>query len=168
MLCRRESLTFNRDIGIRHWQELDHGLAPWVHHYFLLRNRVEHFNGYAEDHEAIERSHTHRIRKIAARSLLLSFQIAHANHRKLAAWLDTLQTDGLPARRRPFNRHKLRNPRYWTPNSYLPEPTPGNLTHPTPHTRLTSTNTSGPLRTRRGPDHVRHNNKAGQSGKMSL
>ncbi len=27
-VCRRESLTFTRDIGIRHWQELDHGLAP--------------------------------------------------------------------------------------------------------------------------------------------
>ncbi|MGQ4713573.1 hypothetical protein ACUN22_07805 [Streptomyces anulatus] len=125
-VCRRESLTFTRDIGIRHWQELDHGLAPWVHHYFRLRNRVEHFNGYAKDHEAIERSRTRRIRGIAAQSLLLSFQIAHANHRKLAAWLDTLQTSGLPDRRRPSNRHKLKNPRDWTPGGYLPGTTPDN------------------------------------------
>ncbi|MEW2094647.1 hypothetical protein AB0897_36120, partial [Streptomyces sp. NPDC007168] len=83
-ICRRESLTFARDTGIRHWQELDHGQADWVHHYFRLRNRVEHLNGYAKDHEAIERSRTRRIRRIAAQSLLLSFQIAHANHRKLA------------------------------------------------------------------------------------
>ncbi|WP_432000179.1 hypothetical protein [Streptomyces sioyaensis] len=79
-----------RDVGIRFWQELDHGLAPWVHHYFRLRNRVEHFNSYAKDHEAIERSRTRRIRGIAAQTLLLSFQIAHANHRKLTTWLDTL------------------------------------------------------------------------------
>ncbi|MCX4849031.1 MULTISPECIES: hypothetical protein [Streptomyces] len=123
-ICRRESLTFTRDIGIRHWQELDHGLAPWVHHYFRLRNRVEHFNGYAKDHEAIERSRTRRIRGIAAQSLLLAFQIAHANHRKLASWLDTLQTNNQPARRRPSNRHKLKNPRRWTPNGYLPDTTP--------------------------------------------
>ncbi|MEU2070958.1 hypothetical protein [Streptomyces anulatus] len=67
-VCRRESLTFTRDIGIRHWQELDHGLA----------------------------------------------------------WLDTLQTSGLPARRRPSNRHKLKNPRDWTPGGYLPGTTPEN------------------------------------------
>ncbi|PCG86223.1 hypothetical protein CIB93_09635 [Streptomyces sp. WZ.A104] len=94
-VCRRESLTFTRDIGIRHWQELDHGLAPWVHHYFWLRNRVEHFNGYAKDHEAVERSRTRRIR-------------------------------GIAARRRPSNRHKLKNPRDWTPGGYLPGTTPEN------------------------------------------
>ncbi|MEU3268246.1 hypothetical protein [Streptomyces bacillaris] len=87
---------------------------------------MEHFNGYAKDHEAIERSRTRRIRGIAAQSLLLSLQIAHANHRKLAAWLDTLQTSGLPARRRPSNRHKLKSPRDWTPGGYLPGTTPEN------------------------------------------
>ncbi|MFE7468659.1 hypothetical protein ACFU6R_31760 [Streptomyces sp. NPDC057499] len=123
-ICRRESLTFARDIGIRHWQELDHGRPLWVHHYFRLRNRVEHFNGYAKDHEAIERSRTRRIRGIAAQSLLLAFQIAHANHRKLSSWLDTLQTHHQPARRRPSNRHKLSNPHRWTPGGYLPDNTP--------------------------------------------
>ncbi|MFF5700912.1 hypothetical protein ACFY7H_00090 [Streptomyces sp. NPDC012794] len=124
-VCRRESLTFARDIGIRHWQELDHGLAPWTHHYFRLRNRVEHFNSYAKDHEAIERSRTRRIRGVAAQSLLLAFQIAHANQRKLTSWLDTLPVDDQPARRRPSNRHKLKNPRSWTPQGYLPDPAPG-------------------------------------------
>ncbi|MEE1794537.1 hypothetical protein PUR28_27820 [Streptomyces sp. BE308] len=123
-ICRRESLTFARDTGIRHWQELDHGRADWVHHYFRLRNRVEHFNGYAKDHEAIERSRTRRVRGLAAQSLLLSFQIAHANHRKLAGWLDTLQTDTQPARRRPSNRHTLNDPHRWTPHGYLPDATP--------------------------------------------
>ncbi|WP_329069948.1 hypothetical protein [Streptomyces sp. NBC_01429] len=123
-ICRKQSLTFARDTGIRYWQELDHGLAPWVHHYFRLRNRVEHFNAYAKDHEAIERSRTRRIRGIAAQSLLLAFQLAHANHRKLASWLDTLQTGDLPARRRSSNRHTLKNPHHWTPNGYLPNPSP--------------------------------------------
>ncbi|MFJ7999529.1 hypothetical protein ACIQ7D_20635 [Streptomyces sp. NPDC096310] len=134
-MCRRESLTFNRDIGIRHWQELDHGLALWVHHYFRLRNRVEHFNGYAKDHEAIERSRTRRIRGIACQSLLLSFQIAHANHRKLAGWLDTLQTNGLPARRRPSNRHKLKTPATGPPTAT--SPTPPQKTDPPHHTHPT-------------------------------
>ncbi len=67
---------------------------------------------------------TRRIRGIAAQSLLLSFQVAHANHRELASWLDTLQTDGLPTRRRPSNRHKLKNPHDWTPKGYLPGSTP--------------------------------------------
>lgn len=44
---------------------------------------------------------------------------------KLASWLDTLQTNGLPARRRPSNRHKLKNPHDWTPSGYLPDTTPG-------------------------------------------
>ncbi|MCJ0873111.1 hypothetical protein [Streptomyces sp. AP-93] len=58
-----------------------------------------------------ERSRTRRIRKIAAQSLLLAFQIAHANERKTESWLATLPLDGQPARRRPSNRHALRNPR---------------------------------------------------------
>ncbi|MDH6130823.1 hypothetical protein P3T37_000190 [Kitasatospora sp. MAA4] len=120
-VCRRESLIFTRDIGIRFWQELDHGRAPWVHHYFRLRNRVEHFNGYAKDHEAIERSRTRRIRGVAAQSLLLAFQIAHANHRKIASWLNTLQLADQPPRRRPSNRNKPKNPCNWTPKGYLPE-----------------------------------------------
>lgn len=124
-VCRRESLTFARDIGSRHWQELDHGLTTWTHHYFRLRNRVEHFNGYAKDHEAIERSRTRRIRGVAAQSLLLAFQIAHANQRKISSWLDTLSQGDQPARRRPSNRHKLKNPRNWTPKGYLPDSTPG-------------------------------------------
>ncbi|MBB5122743.1 hypothetical protein AF335_05010 [Streptomyces eurocidicus] len=124
-ICRRESLTFTRDTGIRFWQELDHGLAPWAHHYFHLRNRVEHFNHYAKDHEAIERSRTRRIRGVAAQSLLLSFQIAHANHRKLATWHETLPLSDQPARRRPSTRHKPRNPHNWTPRGYQPG-TPSN------------------------------------------
>ncbi|MFC9753112.1 hypothetical protein [Streptomyces sp. NPDC056921] len=79
---------------------------------------------HAKDREAIERSRTRRIRGIAAQSPLLAFRIAHANHRKLAGRLDTLQTNGQPARRRPYDRHKLRNPHRWPPGGYLPDTTP--------------------------------------------
>ncbi|MFF4493756.1 hypothetical protein [Streptomyces sp. NPDC001546] len=83
-------------------------------------------------HAAIERS---RIRGIAAQALLLAFQIAHANQRKLASWLATLPSDGQPARRRPSNRHKRKNPSDWTPKGYLPKrpptPDPPHPLHPT-------------------------------------
>ncbi|MFD7417528.1 hypothetical protein ACFVZ3_39830 [Kitasatospora purpeofusca] len=121
-VCVRESLTFHRDTGIRHWQELDHARTDWVRLYFHLRNRVEHFNQYAKDHEALERSRTRRIRGQAAQSLLLAFQLAHANHRKLATWLDTLQTSTQPARRRPTNRHTPNNPANWTPRRQTDNP----------------------------------------------
>ncbi len=120
-VCRRESLTFARDIGIRYWQELDHGTARWVHGYFRLRNRVEHFHGYAKAHEALERSHTRRIRGLAAQSILAAFQLAHANGRKIDAWLDTLPTPGRAPQRRPSDRYKHRAHGDWTPTGYLTE-----------------------------------------------
>ncbi|MEV7027446.1 hypothetical protein [Kitasatospora sp. NPDC093558] len=121
-VCVRESLTFHRDTGIRFWQELEHARPDWVRLYFHLRNRVEHFNQYAKDHEALERSRTRRVRGIAAQSILLAFQLAHANHRKLAAWLDTLQSATQPARRRPTNRRTPNNPHDWTPKRHSHNP----------------------------------------------
>ncbi|MFJ2076248.1 hypothetical protein ACIOGW_13835 [Streptomyces anulatus] len=35
-----------------------------------------------------------------------------------------LGSSGLPARRRPSNRHKLKNPRNRPPSGYLPDTTP--------------------------------------------
>ncbi|MFE4915972.1 hypothetical protein ACFRCX_31190 [Streptomyces sp. NPDC056652] len=120
-ICRRESVTFNRRAGSRSWQETEHGSAIWVHRYFRLRNRVEHFNGYSKDREAIERCQTRRVRGLAAQALLLSFQIAHANRRKLAAWLETLHTETHDPRRRASDRYKPRDPSTWTPKGYLPD-----------------------------------------------
>lgn len=65
----------------------------------------------------------------------------------LAAWLNTLQTGGLPARHRPSNRHTLKNPHAWTPNGYHP----GNLIN---LTHLKSTHiwpTANPQRARPHP-----------------
>ncbi|MFD7598887.1 hypothetical protein ACFV6D_38435, partial [Kitasatospora sp. NPDC059812] len=135
-VCVRESLTFHRDTGIRLRQELDHARPDWVHLCFHLRNRVEHFNQYAKDHEALERSRTRRIRGHAAQPLLLAFQLAHANHRKLAAWLDTLQSATQPARRRPANRYTPNTPSNWTPRRHSIEPCPPTpRTHPDQHKR---------------------------------
>ncbi|MFE7594414.1 hypothetical protein ACFU6K_33920 [Kitasatospora sp. NPDC057512] len=71
---------------------------------------------------SLERSRTRRVRGHAAQSLLLAFQLAHANHRKLAAWLDTLQTATQPARRRPTNRYTPNKPGNWTPRRHSTEP----------------------------------------------
>ncbi|MFD5920994.1 hypothetical protein ACFVYP_20555 [Kitasatospora sp. NPDC058201] len=61
-------------------------------------------------------------RRLRAQSLLLAFQLAHANHRKLATWLDTLQSATQPARRRPTNRHAPNNPHHWTPRRQTGNP----------------------------------------------
>lgn len=59
---------------------------------------------------------------IAAQSLFLSFQIAHANLHKLAARFDTLKLDGQPAHRRPSDRNEHRNPCGWLPRAAYPGP----------------------------------------------
>jgi hypothetical protein len=46
---------------------------------------------------------------------------AGRRHRKLAAWLDTLQTNTQPARR-PTNRRTPNNPSNWTPKRHSTEP----------------------------------------------
>lgn len=122
---RREPLTFPRDGGIRSWQELDHGPAPWVRRYFHLRNRVEHFNGYAKAHEALDRGRTRCIRGVATQTFLLSFKIAHANEREINSWLNTHQiSSGQPAKRRPSHRHKTQDPHNRTLKGYVPAPGP--------------------------------------------
>jgi hypothetical protein len=89
----RPGLDHHRpEIGAKHAQTLPYGSDEWVRVYFTLRNSIESFNGFAKDdnYEAIERGGRRRIRGLAAQMLLLSFQISHANKRKIDAWLDTL------------------------------------------------------------------------------
>ncbi len=71
--------------------------------YFRLRNSVEGINGFAKDRlqERLEDADTLRIRGIAAQTLLLAFQLAHANRRKLASWADAIALGGERPRRRP-------------------------------------------------------------------
>ncbi|MFJ1605290.1 hypothetical protein ACIOHS_18270 [Streptomyces sp. NPDC088253] len=98
--------------------------------YIRLRNSVEGINGYAKDplYERLEDAGTRRIRGITAQTLLLAFQLAHANRRKLTAWADSiaLQVTGPtadpPAAARPSHC----------------APGPSRATSPSPETFLTS------------------------------
>lgn len=123
-VCEQASVTIPPDVGVKHAQALPYGTAEWCRVYHGLRNSVESFNGYAKDanHEAIEDSGRRRIRGIDAQTILLAFQLAHANKRKIAAWLDQ-QPDpqtGRP-RRRPAPR-RAASLKAWTPTGRVDLP----------------------------------------------
>lgn len=120
-VCRQESITVSAATGAKHGQDLAFGSADWVRVYFSGRNSVEAFNGYAKDslYEDLEDGRSRRIRGIAAASLLVAFQLAHANTRKIASWLRTRPKDGEPPQRRPSARQPKKPPELWTPAGYL-------------------------------------------------
>ena len=60
-----------------------------------------------------------RHRGIAAQTILLAFQLAHANRRKIKKWLDTLSLGGERPRRRTHHRRPKKEPRSWTPTGHL-------------------------------------------------
>lgn len=124
-VCAQASITIPPQAGAKHDQDLQYGTAPWAAVYFRLRNSVEGINGFSKDpaHENIEAGATRRIRGIAATSILLAFQIHHANTRKLATWADTLAgPDGQPPRRRPTRRRATKPLGTWTPAGHLTQP----------------------------------------------
>ncbi|MFD5119662.1 hypothetical protein [Streptomyces sp. NPDC058385] len=102
-VCSRRSITLAPAEGSKHWQALEYGGEQWQKVYFRLRNSVEGYNGYAKSPlaEAIEAAgEGRRIRGIAAQTVLLVFQLAHADQRKIKNWVETLA----PSRERP-RRH---------------------------------------------------------------
>ena len=92
--------------------------------YFRLRNSVEGINGYAKDplYERLEDAGTRRIRGIAAQTLLLAFQLAHASRRKLTAWANSIALHGDRSHRRPTRRRKTRPLGNWPPKGYDTRP----------------------------------------------
>lgn len=120
-VCRQRSVTLAPAEGAKHWQSLEYGSDEWQKVYFRLRNSVEGYNGYAKNPlaEAIEASGTRRIRGIAAQTVLLAFQLAHANRRKIAKWLETLALGGERPRRRTHHRRRTKPLGSWTPTGYL-------------------------------------------------
>ena len=84
-VCRQRSVTMAPAEGAKHWQPLNYGTPEWQKIYFRLRNSVEGYNGFAKNPlaEAIEQAGSRRIRGIAAQTVLLVFQLAHANQRKI-------------------------------------------------------------------------------------
>lgn len=119
-ICAQTSVTIAPEDGAKHWQPRPYGSPEWQKIYATLRNATEGTNGYAKDdlRESIERAQGRRLRGIAAQTLLLAFQLAHVNVRKINSWLDTLPgSDGLPRRR--ARRRKTKPLRHWTPKGYL-------------------------------------------------
>lgn len=122
--CTQHTITVPPESGAKLWQPLQYGTEEWQRVYFRLRNSIEGINGYAKDplHERLESGGTRRIRGIAAQAILVAFQLAHANKRKLAAWADAIALNGDHPRRRPTRRRKTKPLGTWTPEGYLTEP----------------------------------------------
>jgi hypothetical protein len=80
-------------------------------------------NGYAKTDafEGIEHADNRRVRGIAAQTLLLAFQLAHANERKINAWFATLPgPDGF--RTEELVTKKLKPLGTWTPQGHSDPP----------------------------------------------
>ena len=80
-------------------------------------------NGYAkaDAHKCIDHAGNRRVRGIAAQTLLLAFQLAHANERKDNAWLATLPgPEGRPHRRARYKTPKPLDT--WTPTGHITPP----------------------------------------------
>ena len=123
-VCSKRSITIAPESGAAQWQALQYASEAWQRVYFRLRNAVESINGYGKDplKECFEQGGTRRIRGIAAQGILLAFQLAHANVRKLAAWADSVVLADEPAKRRPTRRRKTKPLGDWTPVGYRDEP----------------------------------------------
>ncbi|WP_416520549.1 hypothetical protein [Streptomyces achromogenes] len=119
--CTQRTVTVPPESGAALWQPLQYGSDAWQRVYFRLRNSVEGINGFAKDplHERLEESGTRRVRGIAAQTILLAFQLAHANLRKLAAWADATALNGDRPRRRPTRRRKTKPLGTWTPKGHV-------------------------------------------------
>ncbi|NUQ97374.1 MAG: hypothetical protein HOY79_12770 [Streptomyces sp.] len=121
-VCRQKAITVSPEAGAKQWQALEYGGPEWQKIYFRLRNSNEGYNGYAKNPlaEGIEAAGSRRIRGIAAQTILLAFQLAHANRRKIAKWLETLAPGGERPRRRTHHRQKIKKRGAWTPTGHLP------------------------------------------------
>ncbi|MET8827675.1 hypothetical protein ABZX40_17210 [Streptomyces sp. NPDC004610] len=119
--CSQKTVTVPPESGANLWQPLQYGSEAWQRVYFRLRNSVEGINGYAKDplYERLEDAGT---RRIAAQTLLLAFQLAHANHRKLTALANSIALHGDRPHRRPTRRRKTKPLGTWTPKGYVTGP----------------------------------------------
>lgn len=120
-VCEQRSITVPPEAGANLWQPLQYGRETWQRIYFRLRNSIEGINGFAKDplHEDLESSGTRRIRGIAAQTILLAFQLGHANRRKLANWANSVALLGERPRRRPTRRRATKPLGAWTPKGYI-------------------------------------------------
>ncbi|MGW3836355.1 hypothetical protein [Streptomyces microflavus] len=122
--CAQRTITIPPEAGAQLWQPLQYGTEDWQRVYFRLRNAIEGMNGFGKDplYEHLESGGTRRIRGIAAQAILLAFQLAHANKRKLTTWAGSIALNGHRPHRRPTRRRKTKPLGSWTPEGYLTEP----------------------------------------------
>ncbi|MFJ6130418.1 hypothetical protein ACIQKE_35630 [Streptomyces griseoviridis] len=122
--CSQKTVTVPPEAAANLWQPLQYGSEAWQRVYFRLRNSVEGINGFAKDtlYERLEDAGTRRIRGIAAQTLLLAFQLAHANRRKLRAWADSIALHDDRPHRRPTRCRKTKPLGTWTPKGYVTQP----------------------------------------------
>ncbi|MDX2648027.1 hypothetical protein PV341_31550 [Streptomyces sp. PA03-1a] len=120
-VSRQRAIPLAPEEGAKHRQALDHGDEQWRKIYFRLRNSVEGFNGFANSPlaETIESSRSRPIRGVAAQTILLVLQLAHANRRKITTWLDSLAVGGHHPIRRTNRRRKTKPLGTWTPTGHL-------------------------------------------------
>ncbi|MFI1890517.1 hypothetical protein [Streptomyces jumonjinensis] len=123
--CTQRTITLPPEAGTQLWQPLQYGTTEWQRVYFRLRNAIEGMNGFGKDalYEHLESGGTRRIRGISAQAMLLAFQLAHANKRKLATWAGSIALNGDQPHRRPTRRRKTKPLGTWTPKGYLTETT---------------------------------------------
>jgi hypothetical protein len=118
-ICAQGSITIGPEAGAKHWQPRPFGTPAWQQAYHLGRSSVEGGNGHAKDgaFENIQDARGRRIRGHAAQALLLAFQLAHANTRKIDNWRAALPQQGREPTRRPPRRKKPPDGS-WTPRGY--------------------------------------------------
>lgn len=119
--CTQRTITIPPEAGAKLWQPLQYGTAEWQRVYFRLRNAIEGMNGSGKDplYERLGSGGTRRIRGIAAQAVLLAFQLAHTNKRKLAAWARSVALHGEHAQRRSTRRRATKPLGEWKPVGYL-------------------------------------------------
>ncbi len=122
-ICTKRSVTIPPQAGASQWQATQYGGDEWQRVYFRLRNAIEGINGFGKDplHERMEAAGTRRVRGIAAQTVLLAFQLAHVNRRKLASWADAVALHGNRPRRHPTRRRKTLPIGSWAPKGHIKE-----------------------------------------------
>jgi hypothetical protein len=125
-VCHQTTITIAPETGARHRQTHPYGTEAWQDAYQPGRATVESVNAHLKDgaHENIQDPRGRRVRGLAATGLMLAFQIAHANRRKITNWQATLPAhpDAEPERRPP--RRKTKPLTHWTPRGHHPGPEP--------------------------------------------
>ncbi|MFF3327625.1 hypothetical protein [Streptomyces sp. NPDC002889] len=120
-VCRQRSITLAPAAGAKHWQALEYGDEEWRKVYFRLRtaSRASTASRRTLSPKTVESADSRRIRGIAAQTILLVYQLAHANRRKIKKWVETLALNGERPRKRTHHRRRTKPLGRRTPTGYL-------------------------------------------------